>query len=435
MAVCYSVVGLSGQCMELEMPLESKVGDMKRAIEDGWAVPQICQKLLCGGRLLPDSARCEALPEKELQLVVSTEMLRSALQSALAKEVLNQLQLVAQNCTYADHAVWSAVEAEVWDCLQIPPILGSDTQDARDAAAAVLLDGALASRPTTQKEALARLEGSCSRTRQVCVKMLAAFGDAEHVGHLRGRLEDMCPSVRLEAIKGLTKLIALDRPLLFAISGHLHDPSVAVRQTSVDAIGMYVSTSGCVACSQLQDAGECSNFADDFDFACMAVLSRLQHPQESVRSFVAAALAQAVACAVEPSCLRCRRPRCAIARQERTWAVQAAQALAPCLRDNASAVRGTALQVLVDLPGGGGVLGAPELLALKEKVFPCLFHSDAGVRIIASRVITRLVPRAGNKKEVQEVASALRALAKKDSDISVRTAAKNALPLIGEDPF
>lgn len=99
------------------------------------------------------------------------------------------------------------------------------------------------------------------------------------------------------------------------------------------------------------NAGECSNFADDFDFACMAVLSRLQHPQEtlaqqfqavalfgmeyidqmfkfgfddmncgagrSVRSFVAAALAQAVACAVEPSCLRCRRPRCAIARQER----------------------------------------------------------------------------------------------------------------------
>eukprot|EP00913_Durusdinium_trenchii_P003182 g2942.t1 len=123
--------------------MEGGVGDMKRAIEDGWAVPQICQKLLCGGRLLPDSARCEALPEKELQLVVSTEMLRSALQSALAKEVLNQLQLVAQNCTYADHAVWSAVEAEVWDCLQIPPILGSDTQDARDAAAAVLLDGAL----------------------------------------------------------------------------------------------------------------------------------------------------------------------------------------------------------------------------------------------------------------------------------------------------
>ena len=32
---------------------------------------------------------------------------------------------------------------QVWDCLQIPPILGSDTQDARDAAAAVLLDGAL----------------------------------------------------------------------------------------------------------------------------------------------------------------------------------------------------------------------------------------------------------------------------------------------------
>ena len=95
----------------------------------------------------------------------------------------------------------------------------------------------------------------------------------------------------------------------------------------------------------------------------------------------------------------------------------------------------------------------PDLLL---EVYRCLSHSDAGVRIIASRAITRLVPklvkctalilllvlhttlcallcrcrleaiglsflgnlRAGDK----EVASSLRALVKKDSDISLREA-------------
>ncbi|CAJ1348059.1 unnamed protein product [Effrenium voratum] len=397
------ITGLSGQSLQLEMAKESSVRNLKAEIEARWAVPQICQKLLCRGQLLGDSQLVVSLADWELQLIVSIQALRQSLQSPLAAEALAGLLEPARLGDLT--MVWPSVEKEVWDCLRAPEL--------HEAAAQVLTTAAQAKRPSTRQEVLLRLQSSDERSRLMCVKMLAAMGDDESL--LRDFLKDRAATVRAEALTACARKRPVERSLMVAISSHLHDTSVTVRSAAVQALARFVSASGC------------SELADSLDFACMAILSRLQHPDTSVRGFVAAAARGAVvACAAADCglCLGARRPR---AQEEPTWSAFAAELLSPCLRDVA-AVQGVALQAIAELPGRGRL--GRELLELRPQVFPCLSHADAGVRISAAGAMTRLAPKGD-----QELIEALRALAKKDPDISVRTASKNALPVLGVDPY
>ncbi|CAE7283171.1 unnamed protein product [Symbiodinium natans] len=414
---------LSGQSFDLEVPPESTVKDVKYRIEQDWAIPKICQKLLYRDQLLTEKCRCQSFADGcvELQLVITTEILRSSLSSALALEALQSLHSIAKD-SGGDPKVWSAVEAEVWDSLNQP------LRDVQDSATSVLMAAAVAGRSNTREEVLERLESRDERSRLVAVQMLGIMRDAS-ADALRRRLLDPSDSVRSAAAEALAaRPEFLDQAARFALSALLHDRSALVRTAAARALARFVSISGCPFCVH---PGESEKYADNVEFAFLAVLARLQHPDPSVRSSVAGAAGAVLSAAARRRCERCGARRRPEAAEETSFAAMAAQTLSACLADSCAAVRALALQALAELSGGkDGKIMAAELSALKNQVAPCLKHMDAGVRVAATRATVRLVQN-GDRESIQ----VLQRLVHKDSDISVRTAAKNALLALGVDPF
>lgn len=416
---------LSGQSFDLEVPPESTVKDVKYRIEQDWAIPKICQKLLYRDQLLAEKCRCQSFADGciELQLVITTEILRSSLSSALALEALQGLHGIAKESA-GDPKVWSAVEAEVWDSLNQP------LRDVQDLATSVLMAAAGAGRSGTREEVLERLESQDERSRLVAVQMLGIMGDAS-ADALRRRLLDPSDTVRAAAAEALaSRPEFLDQAARFALSALLHDRSALVRTAAMRGLARFVSMSGCPVCAP---AGDSQEYAKRLEFAFLAVLARLQHPDPSVRSSVAGAAGAVLNAAARRRCERCNGRRRPEAAEETSFATMAAQALSACLADECAAVRALALQALAEFHGGNGKdrkIMAPELSALKNQVAPCLKHMDAGVRVAATRATVRLVQN-GDRESIQ----VLQRLVQKDTDISVRTAAKNALLALGVDPF
>jgi len=414
---------LSGQSFDLEVPQASTVRDVKYRIEQEWAIPKICQKLLYRDLLLTEKCRCQSYADGcfEVQLVITTEILRSSLSSALALEALQGLQGIAREGG-GDPKVWSAVEAEVWDCLSQP------LQEVQDSATKVLLAAAMAGRSVTRDEVVERLESPDERSRLVAVKMLGVMSDAP-ADALRRRLLDPSDTVRAAAAEALAACRELfDQGARFALSALLHDRSPLVRAAAARGLARFVSLSGCANCAP---SGQHVKYADHLEFAFLAVLARLQHPDSSVRSSVAAAAGAVLSAAARRRCEGCGGRRCPEAAEEASFAAAGAHTLSECLKDSCGAVRALALQALAELPGGkDGKINAPELSALNLQVAPCLKHVDAGVRVAATRATVRLVQN-GDRDSIR----VLQRMVHKDSDISVRTAAKNALLALGMDPF
>ena len=59
-------------------------------------------------------------------------------------------------------------------------------------------------------------------------------GDTKHMMYLRGRLEDLCPSVRAEAVKGIAFLAPLDQGLLSLDAALWHcGSSISLKGTQI----------------------------------------------------------------------------------------------------------------------------------------------------------------------------------------------------------
>jgi hypothetical protein len=59
-------------------------------------------------------------------------------------------------------------------------------------------------------------------------------GDTKHMMYLRGRLEDLCPSVRAEAVKGIASLAPLDQGLLSLDAALWHcGSSISLKGTQI----------------------------------------------------------------------------------------------------------------------------------------------------------------------------------------------------------
>ncbi|OLP88269.1 hypothetical protein AK812_SmicGene30421 [Symbiodinium microadriaticum] len=408
-----------------EAPTTSKARAQQSANKTEGAHADVTPTATLRDQLLAEKCRCQSFADGciELQLVITTEILRSSLSSALALEALQGLHGIAKESA-GDPKVWSAVEAEVWDSLNQP------LRDVQDLATSVLMAAAGAGRSGTREEVLERLESQDERSRLVAVQMLGIMGDAS-ADALRRRLLDPSDTVRAAAAEALaSRPEFLDQAARFALSALLHDRSALVRTAAMRGLARFVSMSGCPVCAP---AGDSQEYAKRLEFAFLAVLARLQHPDPSVRSSVAGAAGAVLNAAARRRCERCNGRRRPEAAEETSFATMAAQALSACLADECAAVRALALQALAEFHGGNGKdrkIMAPELSALKNQVAPCLKHMDAGVRVAATRATVRLVQN-GDRESIQ----VLQRLVQKDTDISVRTAAKNALLALGVDPF
>eukprot|EP00931_Biecheleriopsis_adriatica_P050964 TRINITY_DN29524_c0_g1_i1.p1 TRINITY_DN29524_c0_g1~~TRINITY_DN29524_c0_g1_i1.p1 ORF type:complete len:496 (-),score=117.17 TRINITY_DN29524_c0_g1_i1:47-1480(-) len=468
------ISSLAGRHLDLDLlraPASSIVLRVKEAVQDAWAVPVICQRLVMEDYILEDgcegylSSRPSAAGPQEktgrgvlnLQLVVSVDELRSRLQSALAPAAILSLASAACLSDGSDIQAWSDIEQLLWENLE-----HSDA-DVQAAVAHVLGLLTRRGRPSTRREVMTRVESAADAERAFAVGLLGQLpSEAEHsaLPLLRSYLEDASAKVRAAAVYAISQVAdPSNEGALFALSARLHDVDASVRLGVANAFGVLASAGGCFCGSVTAVAEEQllthkveggpsfgreradrvrdgTEAAKTIDFVLLAVTARLQHPDAKVRGAVAQALRAALHGMSSEACRRCGHPEAAVAAAETaasTWPEAAADAICCCFHDDAAAVRAIALQALADLPAIACFeTSAPkELLALSEKALKCMSDPDANVRSCAVRAVARLALQG----DVRATATAsLQRSSKKDPDISVRSAAKMALCHLGVDP-